>query len=92
MPAAGSIVEINATIRDDDEVNYVTINVTSNYSEDPASIDIIFDHIHNTAFNVDTSFTAEIPSGSMANYTIQISAEDMSGNSNSESVTFQVVD
>ena len=53
MTAAGSIVEINATITDD-EVNDVTINVTSDYSEDPASIDIIFDHIYNTAFNVDT--------------------------------------
>ena len=92
MPATGSIVEINAAITDDDEVHDVTINITSDYSADPASIEIIFDHIHNTVFNVDTSFIAEIPSGSMANYTIQISAEDMSGNSNSESVTFHVMD
>ena len=88
MPTTGSIVEINAAITDDDEVHDVTINITSDYSTDPASIEIIFDHIHNSVFNVDTSFIADIPSGSMANYTIQISAEDMSGNSNSESVTF----
>ena len=92
MPATGSIVEINAAITDDDEVHDVTINITSDYSTDPESIEIIFDHIHNTVFNVDTSFIADIPSGSMANYTIQISAEDMSGNSNSESVTFHVMD
>ena len=92
MPATGSIVEINADITDDDEVHDVTINITSDYSTDPASIEIIFDHIHNTVFNVDTSFIADIPSGSMANYTIQISAEDISGNSNSESVTFHVMD
>ena len=92
MPATGSTIEINAAITDDDEVHDVTINITSDYSTDPASIEIIFDHIHNTVFNVDTSFIADIPSGSMANYTIQISAEDMSGNSNSESVTFHVMD
>ena len=92
MPTTGSIVEINAAITDDDEVHDVTINITSDYSTDPASIEIIFDHIHNSVFNVDTSFIADIPSGSMANYTIQISAEDMSGNSNSESVTFHVMD
>ena len=92
MPATGSIVEINATITDDDEVHDVTINITSDYSTEPASIEIIFDHIRNTVFNIDTSFIADIPSGLMANYTIQISAEDMSGNSNSESVTFHVMD
>ena len=85
-------LQINAIITDDDEVHDVTINITSDYSTDPASIEIIFDHIHNSVFNVDTSFIADIPSGSMANYTIQISAEDMSGNSNSESVTFHVMD
>ena len=92
MPATGSIVEINAAITDDDEVHDVTINITNDYSTEPASIEIIFDHIHNTVFNVDTSFIANIPSEEMANYTIQISAEDMSGNSNSESVTFHVMD
>ena len=92
MPGTGSIVEINAAITDDVEVHDVTINITSDYSTEPALIEIIFDHIHNTVFNVDTSFIADIPSGSMANYTIQISAEDMSGNSNSESVTFHVMD
>jgi hypothetical protein len=92
MPATGSLVDIHATISDHDEVHDVTINITSDYSTDPASIEIIFDHIHNTVFNVDTSFIADIPSGSMANYTIQISAKDMSGNSNSKSVTFHVMD
>ena len=92
MPAPGSVVEINAIITDDDEVHDVTINISSNYSDAPASIEIIFDHIHNTVFNVDTSFIANIPSGLMADYTIQISAEDMSGNSNSESVSFHVMD
>ena len=92
MPATGSIVEINADITDDDEVHDVIINITSEYSADPASIEIIFDHIHNTVFNVDTSFIADNPSGSMANYTIQISAEDMSGNYNFESVSFHVMD
>tara|TARA_B100001758_G_scaffold207365_1_gene188460 strand:+ start:1145 stop:1543 length:399 start_codon:yes stop_codon:yes gene_type:complete len=92
IPATGSTVEINATVKDDDQVNDVTINISSNFSATPASIEIKFDHIHNTEFNVDTSFIANIPSGSMADYTIQISAEDMSGNSNSESVTFHVMD
>ena len=92
IPTTGSIVEINAAITDDDDVHDVTINITNDYSTEPASIEIIFDHIHHTIFNVDTSFVADIPSGSMANYTIQISAEDISGNSNSASVTFHVMD
>ena len=92
MPTTGSIVEINATITDNDEIHDVTINITSDYSANPESIEMIFDHIHKTVFNVDTSFIADIPSGSMANYTIQLSAEDMSGNTNSESLTFHVMD
>ena len=92
MPVPGSLVEINATITDDDEIHDVTINITNDYSTEPASIEMIFDHIHKTAFSIDTLFPADIPSGSMANYTVQISAEDMSGNCNSESVTFHVMD
>ena len=92
MPAPGSIVEINATITDNDEITDVIINITSDYSANEESIKMIFDHIHKTVFNVDTSFIADIPSGSMANYTIQVSAEDISGNNNSESLTFHVMD
>ena len=92
MPTTGSIVEINATITDNDEIHDVIINITSDYSANPESIEMIFDHIHKTVFNVDTLFIADIPSGSMANYTIQVSAEDMSGNNNSESLTFHVMD
>ena len=92
MPATGSTIEINANITDDDQVHDVTINITSDYSPSPAAIEIFFDHIHNTSFNIDTSFIADIPSGSMANYTVQISAEDMLGNNRSNSVTFHVMD
>ncbi len=65
-----------------DEVHDVTINIISDYSTEPTSLEIIFYHIHNTVFNIDTSFIADIQSRSMANYNIQISAEDISGNSN----------
>lgn len=92
MPPTGSLVEINASVTDDDEVHDVTINITSDFSSNPASIEMFFDHIHNTAYNIDTSFVADIPLGAMANYTVQISAEDMLGNSNSKSVTFHVMD
>ena len=92
MPATGSLVEINAIITDHDEVHDVTINITSDYAPSPAAIEIFFDHIHNTTFNIDTSFISDIPSGSMANYTVQISANDMLGNTSSNSVTFHVMD
>ena len=92
MPNPGSIVQINANITDDDEINDITINITSDFSNQPANIEMFFDHIHNTTFNIDTSFIADIPSGSMANYTIAISAEDMLGNANSNSITFHVMD
>tara|TARA_B100000475_G_scaffold188862_1_gene159850 strand:- start:4 stop:405 length:402 start_codon:yes stop_codon:yes gene_type:complete len=92
MPATGSTIEINANITDDDQVHDVTINITSDHSTEPANIEIFFDHIHNTIFNIDTSFVADIQSGSMANYTIAISSNDMLGNYNSESVTFHVMD
>ena len=92
MPATGSTVLVNATISDEDEIHDITINITSDHSSEPASIDMFFDHIHNTEFNIDTSFIADIPTGTMANYTIIITAEDMLGNANSESVTFHVMD
>ena len=91
IPPIGSAVEINANITDENEVHDVTINITNDYT-DTSEIEIFFDHIHNTTFGVDTSFITDIPSGSMANYTIQISAEDMLGNSNSKSVTIHVMD
>lgn len=90
MPVPGSLVEISANITDNDEIHDVEIYITNNGEGDEYEME--FDHIHNTIFNVDTSFIVNIPSGSMADYTIEIIAKDMLENSNSESVTFHVMD
>ena len=84
MPATGSWIEINAHITDVNEIHDVTINITSDYATSQEDLEFIFDHIHDSEFNVDTSFIADIPSRSMVNYTVEILAKSISRDSNSE--------
>lgn len=88
---SGSLIEINAIVADNKEVHDVTINITSNNSTTKHN-KMFFDHIHNTVFDIDTSFIANIPNGSTANYKVEILAKDMSGNLSSQSITVHVMD
>ena len=86
----GSTVAISAIVADLNEVHDVRIQITNNHSTSPFKTEFFFDHIHNTIFNIDTSFVADASVDTSINYIIEILANDMSGNLNSESVSINI--
>ena len=83
----GSSIEIIALVADNkNEVHDITIKIKTNDSLNNIN-EIFFDHIHNSVFEVDTSFIAN----HNTNYTVQILAKDMLGNLKSDSVTIVVL-
>lgn len=82
----GSLIEIIALVADNiNEVHDVTIKIKTNISNHKTN-EIFYDHIHNSVFEVDTSFIAIFNT----NYTVEILAKDMLGNLNSDSLTISV--
>ncbi len=82
----GSSIEIIALVADNkNEVHDVTIKIKTNVSNHKTK-EMFYDHIHNSVFEVDTSFIANFNT----NYTIEILAKDMLGNLNSDSITIFV--
>ena len=91
MPAQNSLVNIDIHVTDDEELHDVWINITAD--NNPNNIlNISYSHIHNTDFMIDTSFITNLHIGDMANYTIEVIAEDFDGKTSSSLVTFHVMD
>jgi len=91
MPAPGSNVNINAQITDENKIHNIDVHITAATNPDTMLM-MHVENINSAEFNLDTSFTANIHLGMMSNYTVEIDAEDTSGNISSKSVTFHVMD
>ena len=88
--SSGSLVKINVVIGDNDGVHDVTLKINCSDSTIEYN-DIFLDHIHEPLFNLDTSFAAFTKPGKTSNFTLEILAVDMLGNSNSKSTPLIVV-
>ena len=84
-----SLIKINAVVADNEGVHDVLITIKNDYLSSEET-KIFYDHIHDSAFDIDTSFIVSIPTKNEVTYTVEILAKDMLGNSNNQSVKLNV--
>ena len=94
MPAPGDTVSIEAHATDNNHIQRIRVTITpenTNMFPDFVSYDL-YPFNPTTDYHLDTFFVANLHSGTMSNYTIDIEAYDEQNNMGSASVTFHVMD